>query len=550
MSIGMLRKVGTITARLITPLWIGGYNASTYSSILDLVESIRPYEIKGSLRWMLRISAFSALYEKTGSLKDSQIKAIRFVESILGKASDKSGRSSIYILRVETPEGGVLPRDLEIQYNGGKSQNFIVRSWPRKLYELLRKSMEIIESRDRSKKPTDYKIRGRLGVTICSFVYSNEHTKLSSKEDNILLPLPFIDVDLDRNYSQYLDQSINAQVRNDLIEILESILKSMENYIDVIDRNRLELKRYLIGKNILRYQLELPGDFRNRSLKLFSVGDPRTRLLMLGKDTIRRPERIFMIPPGVKVAVDIYRRNIDIEIGNRILSQEEVSVLDEIIVRSLSLVLLIKGIGKAVNRGYGSFEIAGLSDRSYSLEIIRDPCDIKKEIGYIKESIYNIMTRREEEIAINPMSMDHSTRDPQHRNKVSHIYIGFINGFYEICKSVPFEINDIPNAISMINYLVLYRSNRDIDKRCMAILGLPRKHLSRERIPSLIRFRIIRCDDNRYCILVLSYLVLKESIMKGYKSQIDQMFSDEINSCIRQVFDKICMMKYEWLLEV
>jgi len=560
MSLEILQKVGKVRARLIAPLWIGGYNASAYSSKLDLVEPIRPYEIKGVLRWMLRILAFSAIYERTGNLEVSRRKAIRFVESILGKASDRSGRSSIFLLRVENPEGGVLPRDLEIQYNREDKQYLIlIRSWWRKLYEtlklydeLLKKSMEAIKNKCKNENV-------KVGINIYCCVSSEYQKDFGGRIEGIMLPIPYIDVslvgDLGQNESQCVDtKELLRSLWNNSIDKLRYVLKNAnileEHQVKVFEdiKGKLDLAEGLLGKNIIRYQLEPP---RNTCFKLLSIGDPRTRLSMLGRDIEGKAERVFMIPPGLEVTIGIYRRNVDIEAGRYVLSSEEISILDDIIIRSLSLALVVKGIGKAVNRGYGSFEIIDIDGKSHNLKTVYDPYSMKEEIDLIKEHIYNIMLRIYKE--------DRSSGNPSLSINRDRIYIGFIDEYYDIFKSMSFEADNIPSAISAINYMVLSGSHRNIDRHCMAVLGLPRKikGMKGKRVPSLIRFRLVKCDIDKYCILILYFLTLKNSIInletlrgrrtrtrRRYEQQRGYLEQDEINRCVRQIFDNICMMLF------
>ncbi len=555
MSLGILQKVGEVSAKLITPLWIGGYKASTFSKTLDLVEPIRPYEIKGVLRWMLRILAFSAVYEKTGDLEASQRKAIEFVEKILGKASDGSGRSSIYILRIEKPEGGVLPRDLEIQFNKEKKQVLILRSWWKELYEtlrtyeeydkLLKKSMETIENKCENKNV-------KAGINIYCCVSSDHQKDFGGKIEGIMLPIPYIDVylagDPGQNISQCIDteEILRSMLNNSVKESVfnsekKEILKEHQMKILNHIKDKLELEECSLGKNMLRYQLRPP---RDTCFKLLSIGDPRTSLSMLGKDIEGRAESVFMIPPGLEVTIGIYRRDFDEE--RSVLTSNDMSILDDIILRSLSLALVVKGIGKAVNRGYGSFEIIDINKEGHSLKTIYDPCDIKKEIDFIKEHIYKIMPKIHEEVR--------SFEYPPLSYRGDRIYIGFIAGYYDIFKSMLFEITNIPEAINTMNYVVLRRSHRSVHERCMAVLGLPRKINKKinKRLPSLIRFRIVRCGINKYCILTLYFLTLNNSIIRlrtrrdrtnrGYGQLREYLDRDKINSCVKQIFHNICTM--------
>jgi CRISPR type III-B/RAMP module RAMP protein Cmr1 len=527
MSLVALHKVGSVSARLITPLWIGGYNASTYSSTLDLIEPVRPYEIKGVLRWMLRILAFSAIYERTGDLEVSRRKAIRFVESILGKASDRSGRSSIYLIRIENPEGGVLPKDLEIRYDGGKDRHLILRNWARKLYEMLWKSIETNEDYMHGCKGI------KEGINIYYCIPPTHQTNLGGKIDGIMLPLPFMDVSRDMDIVQSINQHIN--MKNILCFLQYRLISklTLEEYQIILledIKDKIELKECLLGKNILRYQLEPPRDV---CINLLSIGEPRTRLTMLKGNVKEKAEKVFMIPPGVEVTISVYRKNEDIKIGNYILSGDEISVLDDVVVRSLSLALLIRGLGKAVNRGYGSFEIIDLNGNNYNLKTIYDPRDIKKEIDYIKESISSIMSKAYE------MSLNGGRRGfPGIGN-----FIGFIDGYYDIYMSSPFEIDSIPNAISTINYMVLHRFHSNTSSECMSVLGLPRGGRG-ERLPSLIRFRIVRCDMDRYCTLIFYFLALEGSIIIIDRQRSMMLSYDEINSCVREILDRIVCKSY------
>jgi CRISPR type III-B/RAMP module RAMP protein Cmr1 len=529
MSLVALHKVGSVSARLITPLWIGGYNASTYSSTLDLVEPVRPYEIKGVLRWMLRILAFSAIYERTGDLEVSRRKAIRFVESILGKASDRSGRSSIYLIRIENPEGGVLPKDLEIRYDGGKDRHLILRNWARELYEMLWKSIETNEDYMHGCKGI------KEGINIYYCIPSTHQTNLGGKIDGIMLPLPFMDVSRDMDIIQSINQHIN--MKNILCFLQYRLISklTLEEYqIKLLEdiKDKIELKECLLGKNILRYQLEPPRDV---CIKLLSIGEPRTRLTMLKGNVKEKAEKVFMIPPGVEVTISVYRKNEDIKIGNHILSGDEISVLDDVVVRSLSLALLIRGLGKAVNRGYGSFEIIDLDGRDYNLKTIYDPSSIKKEIDLIKEHIYNIMIRTYEKDQSSGDQLPSSGGDK--KDIGNKVYIGFIDGYYDMYNSMPFDISDIHNAISTINYTVLHSSHTSIDEWCMYVLGLPRGEMNTFRIPSLIRFRVIRCGMNRYCTLILYFLALEGSRIMVWDFK-------EINRCVKKILDNICVLSH------
>jgi hypothetical protein len=117
------------------------------------------------------------------------------------------------------------------------------------------------------------------------------------------------------------------------------------------------------------------------------------------------------------------------------------------------------------------------------------------------------------------------------------VYIGFIDGYYDMYNSMPFDISDIHNAISTINYTVLHSSHTSIDEWCMYVLGLPRGEMNTFRIPSLIRFRVIRCGMNRYCTLILYFLALEGSRIMVWDFK-------EINRCMKEILDNICVLSH------
>lgn len=545
MSVKRLCEVGRIKARPITPLWIGGYNASTYSSVFDLVESIRPYEVKGVLRWMLRLLAFSAIYEKYVDRALASKKALEFVESIFGKSSDRLGKSSTYIIRIEEPEGGVIPRKLEIRFRENTEKLAIVENWPKQLYEILR-IYRILQS-----CTSTISIKGQYPGIMISLCVRDKDIYSNDKLKGILIPLPFIDIHLaSRGDNNPIENIGKEEVFRYLFHIFDRIICDLEDHIS----NKIEYSRDLfekvvknvekrskicyLGDHVLRYQLELSSPDM-RCFKLAAIGDPRTKLQMLGKD---RPsviaERVFMIPPTIDITIGVYRRGEDIKIGDRIISMDKISVLDEIVIRSLELALLLKGIGKATNRGYGSFEILYSTRKDENLKIIDSPDIIVNEIEYIKKLISSIIAEEGKE-----GSSSHG----------GSIYIGFINGHYRILDLAKLEANDLPDAMSMISHMVLGKFYNNVPKHCLIALGLPRGRLgdrifcSRKklhRLPSLIRFRFVKCEQNIYCILALSFYPITE-----YKHQCRERNKEhnlDLNICIDKLMRNIYSFTCSW----
>jgi len=544
-----LIPVAKIKVKPITPLWIGGYKAATYSPELGLVEPIRPYEIKGALRWMVRNLVFLALNDllkedsKVSGWRVIEAKAIRLVEKILGQAAGDRGGASLYVLRIETPEGGVIYPDYSMSPE-------MPRDWPKYQQAILE---QYVNLHDRCLRREIY---SGFGILLVS--YSPEKTP---KGANILLPLPYIDINPTKIRETPGITHIDREIEHELLHIFKLIMdriKDMpysmqhqyEELLELIQNNYnvVKINRFTLGGLIRRYQLEIVEGHYTR---LISIGNPRTILNMLGEEgSIGKAAKIFMIPLTYEIVIGVYRRP-----KHRLINilrdenKEIISRLDRIIIKSLQLSLILKGIGKATNRGYGSFEILDIK-----LEGDADNIDLKpiKEIpteDYLLKEIEDIKEDIKELIKI----MERDQQDKADQQKVdsgtgSDPYVSFVENSYKIFLISPvIDKERLPYTIDLINNLVLSKTLEQAsiqNKDCICYLGLPRYRdrnkekdkcyimenllkIPNKRMPSLIRFRIVRYSETKYRVLMLN-LYPKETIIKSH-----------IESCIEDIHKKI-----------